>query len=404
MMRTATPPAGPSRRKRLLLGLVGLVAATAIWLPTVHLFYRGQGRGILQDRQLSDRAGQLLERHLAVWTAPENDGGEILQMRRANAEWDFMGRCFVVWSLANAALREPAVKDRALAAMDRIIEDTLRAEREGGMYYFLMPYARGRPFVVQPGRSLFIDGEIALMLAARRIVSEKAEYRPMLRRRIDIMLERMARSPVLSAESYPDECWTFCNTIVLAAILAGDFLDGTDHSQFVRRWVATAKQKLTDPATGLLVSAYTVSGRHLEGPEGSSIWMAVHCLGVIDQAFAADQYRRAKQQLSGRVLGFGYAREWPRSWLGGMDVDSGPLLPGLGASLSSSGLALVAASTFADEQFYSALTASLDFAGFPHERSGQLRYCMSNQVGDAAVLYSTVAGPLWEKINKAPRR
>jgi hypothetical protein len=43
------------------------------------------------------------------------------------------------------------------------------------------------------------------------------------------------------------------------------------------------------------------------------------------------------------------------------------------------------------------------FAGFPQVRDGRMRFCASNQVGDAVLLYSTVAGPLWELIRERSR-
>jgi hypothetical protein len=83
--------------------------------------------------------------------------------------------------------------------------------------------------------------------------------------------------------------------------------------------------------------------------------------------------------------------------VGPADVDSGAVVPVLGASPSASGLALMGAAAFDDGKFYGQLTASLNLAGFPSERGGRLRYCASNQVGDAVILYSTVLGPLWRK-------
>ena len=65
-------------------------------------------------------------------------------MRHSNAEWDFMGRTFLVWSLGEMGLRNPAAKKDYLAVMDRIIAETIRLEKEQGIYVFLMPYARGR--------------------------------------------------------------------------------------------------------------------------------------------------------------------------------------------------------------------------------------------------------------------
>ena len=90
------------------------------------------------------------------------------------------------------------------------------------------------------------------------------------------MTERMQSSPVLSAESYPDECWMFCNSIALAAIRISDVLDGQDHSALIKQWIRIAKSKLTDDQTGLLLSSYSVAGDPRDGPEGSSIWMATH--------------------------------------------------------------------------------------------------------------------------------
>src|SRR6266487_5531458 len=80
---------------------------------------------------------------------------------------------------------EPASKATYLEAMDQIIDETLRLENERGMYFFLMPYAKIRPYVVQPAHSLFLDGEIAMMLASRRLLEEKPEYKAPLSARVD---------------------------------------------------------------------------------------------------------------------------------------------------------------------------------------------------------------------------
>jgi hypothetical protein len=238
------------------------------------------------------------------------------------------------------------------------------------------------------------------MLAARRLVEEKAEYQRVLQERVDAMVARMKQSPVLSAESYPDECWTFCNAIGLAAIKASDRLDGTDHSGFLRDWLAGARRKLIHPETGLLISSYQLDGTPMDGPEGSSIWVVAHCLRLLDEDFARDQYRRARKELSRDLCGFAWSREWPISWRGSLDVDSGAVIPFLDISAGGSGLAFVAASSFGDRDYLSRLRTTLDFAAFPLKRDGALKYCASNQVGDAVLLYAEVLGPLWEKINR----
>ncbi len=393
-----------SLRKQILLKSVSFIAAACLWLPLVHVLYTPSMEEFTATRGVSPRAQTLAKRHIAIWSGDGVQLVDIQAMRAMNAEWDFMGRTFVVLSMANMGLRDPQHKTELLGAIDHIIEDTLDRERQEGMHHFLMPYARRSPWAQRPARSLFLDGEIALMLAARRMLEEKAEYKALLTERVNLMAARMAVAPVVSGESYPNECWTFCNTVALAAIRMADHLDGSDHSDLLRRWVNTAKEKLIHKPTGLLVSSYTYSGQPLDGPEGSSIWMAAHCLLLIDEEFARDQYARAKRELAGRFLGFGYAREWPESWLGPEDIDSGPTAPFLRASASSSGLACVAAKAFGDHEFLVSLHTSVDFAGFPHTANGALKYLASNQVGDAVLLYSTVFGPLWDTIRQEQRR
>lgn len=378
-----------------------LLMATAIWIPAVHLFFKPGASG---PGKISREADALAARHLALWIDPAQKQHELARMRRSNAEWDFMGRTFLVWSLGEMGLAEPSRIPQYLPVIDEIIDETLKLERKKEMYIFLMPYARSRPYVVQPARSLFVDGEIALMLAVRRMLAEKVEYQPLLKDRLNLVLERMRTNEGLAAESYPDECWMFDHLVALAALRVSDFLDGTDHSAFFDQWLRVAKAKYVHPQTGLLVSSYSTKGTALDGPEGSSIWLVAHCLRLLDPKFAADQYQKARRELGCELMGFSWSREWPKSWKGPLDIDSGMVIPILDVSAGGSGLAFIAARSFGDDDYFEKLETTIRFAGFPHERQGQLKYCASNQVGDAALLFAHVLGPMWTKIQGGGRR
>jgi hypothetical protein len=325
-------------------------------------------------------------------------------MRKSNSEWDFMGRTFAELAFANLALRDPARSAAYLEAMDRIIDETIHLERERGIYYFLMDYARADAFKAKPPRSLFQDGEIALMLAARRLVRERDDLKPMLDERIRLIQAQMIQSPVLCGESYPDECWMFCNAVAVAAMRMADVLDGTDHSGFIRKWLDEVKARLVDRRTGLPVSSFRQDGTPIEGPEGSSLWMVIHCLKLVDAEFAGELYQRAKLELRGKFLGFGFAREWPRNWQGETDIDSGPVIPILDASVASSGLAILGAASFEDDEFLSELLTSLQFAGFPIEGKESLHFDAGSSLGDAVLLYGLAQGPLWREVQKREAR
>ncbi|OGV43158.1 MAG: hypothetical protein A2X46_11785 [Lentisphaerae bacterium GWF2_57_35] len=386
--------------RRVLVGLGSLLIAAACWLPLSHFFFQPRMTDYVAAHGIPAKARQLAARQLEIWSDPGLKAQELARMRSSNAEWDFMSRTFFVLALANMGFRDPAAKSRYLAIIDTILDETLKLEKEKGLYHFLMDYAKSGSFKSSAKRSLFQDGEIALMLGMRRLLEEKEAYKPLLHERVEQMLSCMRESPVLCGESYPDEGWMFCNSVALAAIRIADLLDHEDHSEFFAQWISTAQKRLTDPKTGLLISSFLFDGTHGDGPEGSSIWMTAHCLQLIDPAFAEDQYRRAKKELAGRFLGFGYAREWPKSWPGQMDVDSGPVIPLFEISAGSSGLAFVAAGAFGDREYLKSLLTSLNFGGFPILQKNRLRYAASNPVGDAVLLYALVLGPAWDEINK----
>ena len=387
----------------LLWGVVLLSVSTCIWLPCMHVFFKRDMSRYRVESGLSPVASQLSAAYLAIWDDPTLRENEFAKMRKRNPEWDFMSRTYLVLSLANMGLRDPESRDRLVEIIDAIIADTLAREKEEGHVHFLLGYGRGGGWVVDPPRSVFVDGEIALMMAARRFLGENEAYKTAMAERVEFMIPRMQKSPVLCAESYPDECWLFCNTVALAAVRMGDVLDGSDHTEFLDAWVRTAKAKLLESTTGILISAFGVDGSPAPSafsPEGSSIWMAAHMLEIVDPAFAKDQYKRARIELGSTFLGFGYSREWPCGLEGFVDIDSGPIVPVLGASASASGLAVLGAAAFDDVAYFGELMMSLECGGFPTKARGQLRYQASNAVGDAVLLYAMTEGPLWDAVNR----
>jgi hypothetical protein len=360
-----------------------LLIATLIWLPCIHFLYAR-----------TPDARPLLKRQLALVDDPALGAREREPARRANPEWDLMGQTFVAWALANWALREPAHTDEALRAIDRTIEAILEMERTQGFRAYLLPYAHG-PY--QRERSLFVDSEILLTMALRRLVRPSdTRWLEESRRRGQQIAEGFRQSPLL--ESYPDEGWTFDHAVALAGLHALDKLEGTNRYADEIASVLQRLRAMRDPASGLLISSFRINGGVLDGPEGSTLWMTLHCLSLVDPDFAKQQYQIARAELGAVFLGFAWAREWPKSARGERDIDSGPVVPLLDVSAGSSGLAFVAASTFGDRNYLEQLTATLDFAAFPVDDARGRKYAAANQVGDAVLLYALELGPAWEKL------
>jgi hypothetical protein len=329
-------------------------------------------------------------------------------MRRDNPEWDLMGRLYLGLALANRGDKDD------LAALDALIADTEGVLAQGGQGTFMLPYKDAKPWIATDSRSVFVDGEV-LFLQAARALTRGTPPEESARIRAAAITRAMRSSPTLSAESYPDEAWTFCNTTALAALATFDAASlqagapgavesAREHDALAASWVSLARVRLTNPETGLLVTSYTRSGRVLQGPEGSSLFMVVHSLRFVDDAFAKDQYARSKDSLVHDMAGFAYAEEWPRTKGegAGADIDSGPIVPIFHASAGASGLSILAANAMEDHVTADALERSLSFVGFPeHDQAGHAtRYLAGNPLGDALTVYARSFGPLLRRVNE----
>jgi hypothetical protein len=384
--------------KRIIVVCSCIILSGIIWLNSLYYFFRINPSDYFSQGGMAPQAEKMLNYHLAIWKDPVLRQQHAVKEHKNNPEWDFMWRTFLVLSMTNISLRQPDRQAELLPVMDAIIEDTVNKIEKNGMYYFLMDYAKSSLWAMSPPASLFHDGEIALMVQCRRLIKDDQPLAMLGQKYLDRAVSNMQRCPLLSAESYPNECWLFCNTVSLMAMRLADHLDGTDHSRFIQDWLAAAKKHLIDDKTGLLISAYSINGYPIHGPEGSSIWMAVHCLHFVDPGFSKQQFALAKKTLFVKFLRFGFSREWPLSWKAQLDCDAGGIFALLQASPSASVFALLAARTFNDVEIAESVLASLQYGGLPSVKSGQMKFSSSNLVGDAAILYALVQGAIEEKV------
>ena len=376
--------------------IAAIVVATIAWWSSLSLVVDAWRPP--QD-ELADALQTALTRR---WDAAQLDPSAIERAR--NPEWDFISRTFLVLALANDALARPDAAAADLQVIDRVIEQTLVEEREHGQRWFLLPYVDRAPFVDASGRSVFVDGEIALMLAARNVVALDEGQALELRARVETIEAQMKRGPVLSAESYPDEAWVFCNSTALVALKAADAVLGTKRDELIEDWLEVARERLVDPESGLLVSSFTHDGRVLDGPEGSTLWMTTHNLLLLDPDLARAQYDAGKAALVSGFFGFAWAREWPSESAfadrQSLDVDSGGVVPLLGASAGSSGMLLLAAAAFEDEELLDGLMRSLELGAFPIQRGGGTELAAAGVIGSTVALYALRFGPLWDRIEE----
>ena len=347
------------------------------------------------------RAESMLLAQAAEWEDPTRRAASIRALRSGNPEFDLMRRTFLALSASERALSHPDEADRWLALVDSLIATTEADLAAGGHRHFLLGYADAKPWVDPTERSLFVDGELALMLGARRMVRDDPEVAAAHRARVADVVRAFEASPAGLPESYPDEAWLFCVTHALVAVRLADLLDGTDHDALVTAFTDQARRDLTH-GSGLLGSEFRTDRSMLDGPEGSSLWAVATNLRLLDEELADEQYAGAVEALSHEWLGLGWASEWGPGWRGAVDIDSGPIIPLLDASPSSSGFALMASRAFGDERRHRRLVRALAVPDLVLWVWPALAESPEWAMGQAVLLRGLMIGPLWEAAALGP--
>ena len=199
----------------------------------------------------------------------------------------------------------------------------------------------------------------------------------------DALHRRMEALPVHRFETYPGETYP-PDLAVVAAGVAGS---GHDVRGFLDRW----RQAAVEPGTGLLAQALSPSsGGPSDAVRGSGTALAAMVLADADPDLARTLAEAVRTELRGSVLGFGGVREVPRGAPFRMDIDSGPVIFGLG--VSASGFGFASARLVEDRGFYRSLYRSAHLVGVETAWGGERWFATGGTLGNAILLATLTAG------------
>lgn len=139
-------------------------------------------------------------------------------------------------------------------------------------------------------------------------------------------------------ESYHDQSWPADNILCLATLALHDRLFAPRYQPLIGDWLAKIKTH-TDPATGLIPHSYqALEDQPGEGARGSSQSLMLCFLPEIDSVFAVQQFQLYQEQFLAYRFGMPGIREYPKGNNHGGDIDSGPLVIGIGGAASIVGI------------------------------------------------------------------
>jgi hypothetical protein len=211
------------------------------------------------------------------------------------------------------------------------------------------------------------------MLGCHRLLDQASPYKALHDSLSASLYRRLAAAPSHCLESYPGGVWVPDNTVALASLQLHSDLTGSPYRAFCQQWAAYARQHLTDPATGLLLSKPTTRHQAAEEPRGSHMGWSIFFLYRFAPAFAAEQYRGYQLNFS---TNFGVIRLY-RERIGSYetsegDVDSGPLI--LGYSIPANAFAFGNAVALRDWRNAQRLRRVISFGSREIETLTELQY------------------------------
>ncbi len=139
-------------------------------------------------------------------------------------------------------------------------------------------------------------------------------------------------------ESYAHQSWPADNILCLASISLHDKILQSRYFDLKKRWLDSIQQHL-DPNTGLIPHSFDLHSKQIIGnARGCSQSMMLSFLPEIDSVFSQKQYKLFQKHFLMKRLGIWSVREYPHDIDGDGDVDSGPVIFGVGGAASIVGI------------------------------------------------------------------
>lgn len=181
---------------------------------------------------------------------------------------------------------------------------------------------------------------------------------------------RYSESPF--PDSYPDQSWPSDACVGMASLALYNRLVEPQYSDLQQTWVRRIRQ-CVEKTTGLLPHhTAAVTAQPLEGPRGSSGVLNLYFLPDIDPQFAVEQFVRFDSLFGQSRLGLATIREYPRGTSGMGDVDSGPVVWGVGFAATIVGIGTYL--RMGEVTKAQAISDAVESLGFSYSWGGRKRY------------------------------
>ena len=315
-----------------------------------------------------------------------------------SGEWLFGTYMMAAMGFGQTAILYPELKDKNMELMNKCIEKMISE--------------KGREFdsncwCEDPLASLEGDkhhaaylGYLNLTLSLQRFIDPNSRYAKLNDKITAALVKRLEATPEFILFTYPGELYPVDNCSIIGSIGLYDRATGSDHSELIKRWIKTYREKYINKETGLLYQAMKPDKKTPFDPgRGSGTAFGAYFLSFTDLELSRDLYMALKKELFGTVIGFGAVREYPSAMSEGEgDIDSGPIVFGFG--VSATGFAIADTRIHRDKETFLKLYATSFLFGAPVDRGDRRDYIMGGPLGNCIMFAMLTASPVIERKEK----
>lgn len=308
---------------------------------------------------------------------------------RFDGEWTLATHQMAALGLMQVALAHPELRAELLPAIETCAERVLDpastafgAEAWGERGLDALESTNGHAYL----------GYANLALGALRVLAPNNRFAAQHDRLTEALARRLDASPHGIVETYPREAYPADIAAVVGSIGLYDRGAGGDHRALLAKYATHMRACCIDGASGLAFqSMNAASGRPAGPPRASGTAIAVYFLSFADRVLARDLFAALRTSQRAEFLGFGGVREYARGHVGSGDIDSGPVLFGVGVTASA--FTLAGARMFGDRDLYEAIYRTANLFGAPVDVGGRRPFAVAGSIGNAILLAMLTATP-----------
>jgi hypothetical protein len=298
---------------------------------------------------------------------------------RFDGEWMLVTLEMNVLGLGQVALDDPTRaarhRDAVDGAIDRMLEPELRAFGTSawgadGLTDAALASTDGHAYL----------GYLALAMSMLRVLDPETPHAALHDRLIDALERRIAAAPHGMIETYPGETYPPDVAACVGAIGLRAHALGRPVPELVADWEAAVRAQYLDGHGYLAQSVDAETGAWRDAGRGSGTAIASYFLSFAAPSLSRDLERALSSPGHTSVVGVEGIREHVDGASGG-DVDSGPVIFGVG--VAATGFALGAARANGDHALFVALYGTAHRFGWVRDDGVTRRFTTGLEIGNA---------------------